>query len=97
VAKKPDELMLDQILKFCRKRKILTPDELEFAVLLRDRRNTIHAFQNKELGTTTDFRAAVTKYLIFIADLATRLPYPDEYGFHWLDLAGGILAKAKWS
>jgi hypothetical protein len=94
-AKTPDELMLDQILKFCRKRKILTPGELEFIELLRDRRNTIHAFKNKELGTTAEFRESVTTYLIFLAGLAMQMPYPEEYGFHWLDLAGRIRVSAK--
>lgn len=94
-AKAPDELMLDQILKFCRKRKILTPEQLEFAVLLRDRRNTIHAFKHRELGTTAELRASVARYLIFLADLAVQMPHPDEYGFHWLDLAGSIRLSAR--
>ncbi len=94
-AKSPDGLMLDQILKFCRKRNLLTENELTFAELVRDRRNLIHAFKDKPIGTTSDFRIAVATYLVFLADLATRLPYPVD--FHWLDLAGRITAKENLS
>lgn len=92
--KPPDELTLEPIRQFCEKRNILTSEHIEFVGLLQNRRNLIHAFKDKPLGTTADFRKSVSIYLIFIADLATRLPYPDEYGFHWLDMAGRIRAEA---
>lgn len=56
-------------------------------------RNLIHAFKDKPLGTTEDFRKAVGAYLMFIAGVAMRLPYPEELSFHWLDLAGLIWVK----
>lgn len=89
----PDELTLEPVRQFCEKRQILTQAQLEFVSLVQGKRNLIHAFQDKPLGTTADFREGVRIYLRFVADMATRLPYPDELAFHWLDLAGQIRAK----
>ncbi|NIJ41550.1 hypothetical protein FHS78_001840 [Parvibaculum indicum] len=91
--KSPDELTLEPIRQFCKKRKLLKAEELEFLHQVQNYRNLIHAFKDKPLGTTEDFRNAVGVYLTFIAGLATRLPYPGELSFHWLDLAGRIWAQ----
>lgn len=91
--KSPDELTLEPIRQFCEKRKLLKAEELEFVRQVQNYRNLIHAFKDKPLGTTEYFRKAVGAYLMFIADVAMRLPYPEELSFHWLDLAGLIWVK----
>ncbi len=51
--------------------------------LVQCKRNAIHAYRTRELGTFDEFNANVAKYLDFLEDLAGRLPdeppSPDEY------------------
>lgn len=49
--------------------------------LIQQRRNTIHAYQDKEIDDFVDFRIQVRNYLEFLIDIVGRLPIPDEiYG-----------------
>lgn len=46
--------------------------------LIQQRRNTIHAYQDKEIDDFIDFRIQVRNYLQFLIDIVGRLPIPDE-------------------
>ena len=46
--------------------------------MIQQRRNAIHAFQAKDIGSTADLHAAIPVLLQFIEDINKRLPYPDE-------------------
>lgn len=89
----PDELMFEKIRQFVTKKEIFPAEDLGLIGHIQSRRNAIHAFNNREIGSAEEFRAAVSSYRRFIANLAYRLPYPTDFGFRWLDLAGRIWAS----
>lgn len=45
--------------------------------MVRDRRNAVHAFNHRELGTWDEFWQAVNRYHEFVTTLDSRVPYPD--------------------
>jgi hypothetical protein len=45
---------------------------------LQMRRNAVHAFQKKEIGTFADFKGSIRQHLILLRRLNDMLPYPDE-------------------
>ncbi|AMD59430.1 hypothetical protein AWN88_14250 [Agrobacterium tumefaciens] len=86
----PSSIQFEKIRQLLSRREIFPANDLTFVGLVQSRRNAIHAFNNREIGNAEEFRSAVAIYRVFIAELATRLPYPDELGFHWLDRASAI-------
>jgi len=51
---------------------------LEWLKKIQSRRNVIHAFKDREIGTVLEFHAELQNYLIFLRKIAFSLPYPDE-------------------
>lgn len=45
---------------------------------VQQRRNAIHAFRNRDIGSRDELLAAVGKYLVFLRHVNERLPYPDD-------------------
>ncbi|WP_339758093.1 hypothetical protein [uncultured Hoeflea sp.] len=86
----PDELAMEKIRQLIERRTIFPEIERALISLVQSRRNAIHSFNDREIGSTLAFRATVADYRLFIANMASRLPYPDDRGFHWLELAGTI-------
>jgi hypothetical protein len=91
----PDELAMEKIRQLIVRRKIFPEDEIDLIALIQSRRNAIHSFNDREIGNTEGFRIAVGDYRIFVANLALRLPYPDDRGFRWLELAGTIRSENR--
>ena len=48
----------------------------DWVLLVQQRRNAIHAYRQRELGSFVEFEAAVRRYLEFLMDINTSLPYP---------------------
>jgi len=46
---------------------------------IRQRRNAVHAYQNRELGTWADFRKSVRDYRLLLLELEDCVPYPDAH------------------
>ncbi|HEV3262512.1 MAG TPA: hypothetical protein VG013_37010 [Gemmataceae bacterium] len=46
--------------------------------MVRDRRNAIHAFSHRELGTWDEFWQAIVRYYEFVARSDSRIPYPKS-------------------
>jgi len=44
--------------------------------LVQKRRNAIHAFKNRQIGTGEEFWQAVRRYQAMLEDVDDRLPYP---------------------
>jgi hypothetical protein len=44
---------------------------------IQDRRNTIHAYKKREIGSFEEWRADLRIHLKFIRELNSRFPYPD--------------------
>lgn len=81
----PDELFFVRLCGFFRE-KIFTASDPEgwadWMTLVRQRRNAIHAYQDREIGTFEEFWLSVARYRDFLLDLEGRVPYPDFfYGY----------------
>lgn len=74
----PDGLMLEALIQYVSKAKLFPSDELALLKLVQARRNAIHAFKDRPIGTGSEFHAAVREYLGMLRSTANRLPYPDE-------------------
>lgn len=74
----PDILMLEQLRQFFIKNQLLSKLWTDYVALVQARRNAIHAFKNKEIGTPQEFQQAVRSYLLFVREINARLPYPDD-------------------
>lgn len=49
-----------------------------YVELVQRRRNAIHAFQNRDIGTFPAWTDALRLHLSFVRDVGGGLPYPDE-------------------
>jgi len=75
----PDIVKFDQLRNFFKK-KVWVSDEKwdEWILLIQQRRNAIHAFKFKEIGTTEELHSNIGCLLEFIRMMNDRLPYPDD-------------------
>jgi hypothetical protein len=73
----PDVLRLDVLITYVEKAELYDADELDLLRLVQDRRNAIHAFKDREIGTAQELHAAIRSYLAVLRYTAARLPYPD--------------------
>jgi hypothetical protein len=74
----PDSLALDTLIDYVGKKSLFTPDEIALCKLVQSRRNAIHAFKDRPIGTGPELYAAIKKYLTMLRATAYALPYPDE-------------------
>jgi hypothetical protein len=76
----PDSLQLEQIRQFFRNRIWRKEDEDwdSWILKIQQRRNAIHAYKNRDIGTFNEFFIDVRRYLEFLRYINSRLPYPDS-------------------
>ena len=74
----PDSLTLEPIRVFFKK-SIWTPerDYDDWIRHVQQRRNVIHAYESRDIGTVQELDADIRKYLDFLQDLDSSVPYPD--------------------
>ncbi len=73
----PDDLQLESMRQFFRKR--IWGEEWDVWIQhIQQRRNAIHSYKNRDIGTFTEFCDDIRKYLEFIRHINSRLPYPDD-------------------
>lgn len=73
----PDGLQLEPLRKFFR--VSIWDDPFDKLVQqIQSRRNAIHAFQDRDIGTHAEFLDCVRQYLVMLRYINYRLPYPDE-------------------
>ncbi len=72
--KKPDILMLGELKKFFKKNDILDNNWIEYIEYVRQRRNAIHAFEDRNIGSYTELRECVEQYLELLFDIKALLP-----------------------
>lgn len=77
----PDKLMLAKLQNFCRSHVWDSNDPWDdYVGRIRSRRNAIHAFQQKDIGTFADWQKELREHLLFVRHVNSLLPYPgDEY------------------
>ncbi|MGR3177477.1 MAG: hypothetical protein ACUZ8E_05435 [Candidatus Anammoxibacter sp.] len=73
----PDGLLLEPLKQFFRK-KIWDKDWDDWISLVQQRRNAIHAFKSREIGTKEELLKEISKYLDLLRYINYRLPYPDD-------------------
>lgn len=73
----PDVLTLEGLKLFYKKNEILSSEWIIYIELVQQRRNAIHAFKDRPLGTPRDFNDCVDKYLELLTEIDGQLPYPD--------------------
>jgi hypothetical protein len=73
----PDGLQLEPMRQFFKKR--IWDETLDVYIhIIQQRRNAIHAFKDRNIGTKNEFFDNVRKYLIILRYINYRLPYPDD-------------------
>lgn len=73
----PDGLQLEALRVFFKKR--IWDEKFDALVAnIQIRRNAIHSFKDRDIGTRADFFSAVKDYLVILRYINYRLPYPDD-------------------
>lgn len=72
----PDALALEKLKQFFKKKELLEEEWILYIDMVQQRRNAIHAFKDRPIGSREDFEKAVIKYLELINIIDSRLPYP---------------------
>lgn len=74
----PDILAFEKLKQFFRAKELVNKKWFNFIDRVQQRRNAIHAFKDRPIGTVDEFYEDVENYLGFLRDINSRLPYPDE-------------------
>jgi len=76
----PDTLKLEQMrILFKKSVWVKGVEDWDAWILkIQQRRNAVHAYKNRDIGTFDEFYVDVRKYLEFLQNINNRLPYPDE-------------------
>jgi hypothetical protein len=75
----PDESQLEELRQFFVKRIWdVGVNWSEYVELIQQRRNAVHAFQRRDIGTIDEWTDALRLHLSFVRDVGGGLPYPDE-------------------
>jgi hypothetical protein len=74
----PDGLTLEPLRRYFELKTLLSEPSITLVKLVQQRRNAIHAFKDKNIGTTEEFQGAVRSYLEMLREVNNRLPYPDD-------------------
>ncbi len=74
----PDGLTIGVLLHYCKLAELLPADELELCELVQSRRNAIHAFKDRPIGTGSELHLAIKAYLGMLRSTNSRLPYPED-------------------
>lgn len=75
----PDESHLGELRQFF-VRRIWSPQNSwnPYVEMIQQRRNAVHAFKKREIGTFEEWTDALRLHLSFLREIANGLPYPDE-------------------
>jgi len=71
----PDGLMMEHLRQFVIA-EWLVPKWHEWIHRVQQRRNAVHAFRHRDLGSHDEFKIDVTQYLAFLREINAYLPYP---------------------
>ncbi|MDO6481995.1 hypothetical protein [Shimia thalassica] len=76
--KEPDGLTLEVLRRYVIEKDLFVEAHREMFQLVQSRRNAIHAYKDRELGTVNEFRDSVRGYMKFLTDVDLSVPYPDN-------------------
>jgi len=72
----PDGLSLENLKCFFKKENILKEEWIDYINNIQNKRNAIHAFKDRTIGTKEEFENAVDKYLELMLLLKGSMPAP---------------------
>jgi hypothetical protein len=78
----PDALNFDELCRFFAQEVWVDGEREEWqdwCNQVRQRRNAIHAYRDRDIGTWPELQAAIRKYREFLHELNSCIPYPDEH------------------
>ncbi len=73
----PDRLQLEPMRQYFKK-KIWDDTWDKWVQRVQQRRNAIHAYKDRDIGTHGELLDDIRKYLVLLRYINIRLPYPDE-------------------
>jgi len=82
---RPNRLRFEELIRFFRQHVWANWQLAEWDAWLtgiRDRRNAVHAFNHRDIGSWADWCEAVIRYHDLIAELDGRVPYPDARDYY---------------
>lgn len=77
----PDSINFESLRVFFKKRIWTNSQTTEFddwVLKIQQRRNAIHAYKDRDIGTFIEFYSDTKRYLAFLLYHLGRLPYPDD-------------------
>ena len=78
-VQEPDTFKLETLRQFCLGKLWERETKWDSWILhIQQRRNAVHAFKNREIGTFEEFYKDLSMYLEFLRYINKRLPYPDD-------------------
>ena len=89
----PDGLTLDPLRQFFKKRiwvNVASDNWNPWIERIQQRRNAIHAFKDRDIGTHGELLADIRHYLRFLRRISGQLPYPDN-GYGPMEAAGDYM------
>lgn len=72
----PDVLSLEKLKVFILKEDLFDKKWIKFITLVQDRRNSIHAYKHRNIGTWLEFYESIGKLHMFTLEIKKKLPYP---------------------
>jgi len=72
----PDALTLEPLKVFFLKKEILKTEWFGFIQIIQERRNAIHAFKTRSIGSHKEFESSVNTYLKLMLELNSMMPTP---------------------
>ena len=75
--KEPDGLTLEILRRYTIHKNLFEEVHREMFQLVQSRRNAIHAYKDRDLGSVTEFRDSVRGYMKFLTEVDFSVPYPD--------------------
>jgi hypothetical protein len=76
----PDKAGLEELLQFYKTSITIAPPDWEpYVRLVQTRRNAIHAFQHRDIGSLDEWIDALRVHLSFVRRVGGDLPYPDDF------------------
>lgn len=80
----PDELMFENLRQFCKKKGVFRNGAWDpYLCSVQQKRNAIHAFRAKDIGTTEDLHTAIRQYFAFLQEVSTSLPEEPPHPSEW--------------
>jgi hypothetical protein len=85
ILQEPDALNLEPLRIFYRDRVWCEEERTDWDNWIQhvqQRRNAIHSYRSRPIGSWDEFQMAVRIYLLFVKELNERAPYPDDSEVH---------------